>query len=271
MPKRMSRFSPRYQAPYKRKYSRTRPKYSKRGRAVGVVIPKALRGFVRSGGVYGTGLGSNSLKSADFQVKDAQILSTAGRLAVSTMAGTALTGDSLNLIEAGTDIQNRIGRKITIKDIEMRGVMTFAPTSGYIASKGAASTTMMLVLDTQANGAVADPALIFNSLMPLPSSLPVVDNQQRFKVLKRWDHQFKALANPSGDSTTGTSVYQEQERHFSLKKSVSIPIEYSGTSSPATVALIRSNNLFLIAGCQDSADSTFVSVKAVCRLRFLDG
>lgn len=163
----------------------------------------------------------------------------------------------LVLIPQGVTDTTRVGRKCTIKSIQLRGTVLFAPA----AAAAAASTNvyMYLVLDKQTNGAAAgytDVMLGAN----IATGFTNLTNQDRFVILKRlkWN-----LTSQAG-ATTG---FANIAKSFDYYTKCNYNIEYSSTTG--AIGEIRSNNLFLLAGSDGQSDDT-VSMSGQCRVRFDD-
>lgn len=83
---------------------------------------------------------------------------------------------ALNLCDEGTSVSERIGRKICIKSVQIRGFLL--PQDGQVSS---ASCRVMLVWDKQVNGVIATIAEILSA--STSHSFMNLDNRERFVVL----------------------------------------------------------------------------------------
>lgn len=87
----------------------------------------------------------------------------------------------LSLIPQGVTQSTRIGRQCVIKSIQIRGTAFMQPAAG----SGTGVSIIYVILDTQANGAAASVTDVFEG-SNLATQLPNMDNNQRFKILKRF-------------------------------------------------------------------------------------
>jgi len=247
---------------YKKKYSRARSVY-----APPVTIPRALRGFVRTGGAYA--LAANPMKALDSKISGSftDIRGASSLLDAEPSTYVGVAGKSLVQVQSGTNLGMRIGRKLTIKKIELMGTIKWRPGVNYTGDKTSATVSIALVLDKQSNGSVFAVNDVYDvgSSVALSHSLTNVTNEQRFTVLKRWVHTFYAR----GDPTSALGAMSEADKSISFSKSCTIPVEYSGMAG--TIGEVRSNNLSLVAGCDSAPDVGFASFIGDCRIRFLDG
>ncbi len=202
---------------------------------------RAGAGFVQASGFYGRFGKGGELKFFDTLL---------GSTALAT-AGVVLS-ESLNLIPQGVTESTRVGRKCTIKKINMMGFI--------LLNSGTAVTgetyRMMLVLDKQCNGAAAT---VLNVLQTADEkSFNNLATSNRFQVLKNWYGSINKTAD------IGTNI-NAQIKTFKFNKSCNLPIEFSATSG--AIGTIQSNNIFLIAL---SSVGTSISISHNTRVRFSD-
>jgi len=162
----------------------------------------------------------------------------------------------LALIVQGTGNTNREGYLVTVKSIQLRGVLAFNPAA---AAAAATNAIIHVMLDRQPNGAAAaiTDALTGNAMA---SALPVVPNQYRFKTLKRIVVPFNSTA---GVTTAYNSYNVCFDEYIKFKK----PIEIRYNGNAGTVADVTTNNIFLFAGSDGSSDDT-ITMSGTARLRF---
>ena len=136
----------------------------------GRVVP----GYTRRSGFYGRFSGPN----AEMKFFDTALSFLPASAAVcSTTAGTG----GMTLIPAGTTESTRIGRKCTIKSIQMELFGLFQPAAAATAS---GVTNIWLVQDTQTNGAYPAITDLFTTNVAV-SALRELANRGRFRILKR--------------------------------------------------------------------------------------
>lgn len=184
-----------------------------------------------------------------------KIFDTTNQFNIDTTGEVPVTGQQC-LVPQGTDEDERIGNKIVIKSIQMRGTMVYSPGAGANACD---VSHMYLVLDTQANGAVATVTDVFNSNI-LSAAMRNHDNQKRFKILKHFEHTWNATAGVTG-------AYNQMAQPYTFYTRCNIPINYSGATGAITE--IRKNNLFLLAGTAGQSDD-LIAVLGLCRIAYTD-
>lgn len=165
------------------------------------------------------------------------------------------TTGQLVLIPQGVTESTRIGRKATIRSVNIKGTINLIPATGSVVSGNA---FLWLILDKQCNGAAASVNDVFTGTNAT-TALRNMANSSRFIVMKKWVWLMSPQAGVGGALNTFA-------RHFNWYKKCNVPIEYSSTTGVITE--IRSNNLFLIAG-SDTIDDLIV-MTGVTRVRFSD-
>lgn len=190
-----------------------------------------------------------------------------------TAAGVVL--GSINLVNQGTAPNNALGRKIVIKSVECRGEVQMNQSSAVVVPGVApygiqnvpldANYRFMLVLDTQANGALPVPTdLLTGSLY----SFRDLSNTSRFRVLKEWVGGFNSMFSPFENGGTSVAwVSSSNSRPFKWYKKCNIEIEYAAMAGGTrNINEVKSNNLFIIG----YADFTNVILTMHTRIRFYD-
>lgn len=220
-----------------------------------VIIPRPLRGAVRVGGYYGryAGSGRGELKFFDTKKNFVAVAET----------GTILSL-SLNLIPQGVTESERVGRKCTIKKIDIRG--TFFANKVTDSSNTKNGIRIIVYVDQQANGATAAVADILEDITATNgyTSFYNLANQGRFRVL--YDKARTIRASAVAQTAAGTfSTYLEQY-DWRFAKTCNIPVEFSGVTG--AIGEIRSNNIGVLAICGDSDGPPDVQYTA--RVRFSD-
>jgi len=196
-------------------------------------------GFDRTGGAYKRALYNPNADKAEvknYDVLNTVALTLANPLSVSQ---SAITGGALELLTQGVGESQRIGRKICVKNFHLRGNCEFVPQA---ASQGWDRATIMLVLDTQCNGAFPanPPTDMFQSTNPSAWMLNL-DNTNRFRILKTWSHDFNATVQDVGGLTLANQV-----AHVDMFVPMNMEVMYSANTG--AIAEIRDNNLFLAYG-----------------------
>jgi len=209
---------------------------------------RVARGFTRRSGFYGRYFpNGNELKFFD----------TTLSYNVDFTAEVPATGQ-VCLIPQGVTESTRVGRKCVIKSIGVKAIVNCTYGAGTTV-KGC--TSMWLVLDKQCNGAAAAATDVTDG-GPLPYAQMNLANSSRFVILKRWDHVWYPKAGVS-------TAWGDESRFINYFKKCNIPLEFDSTTGAITE--IKSNNVFLLAGCSGSPLDDLVSVAGNVRLRFSDG
>lgn len=162
----------------------------------------------------------------------------------------------LVLIPQGVTESTRVGRKCTIKSIQLRLTNTYVPGADTL---GCTTAFLMLVLDKQANGAAAAATDVLTST-DFRQAMINLDNSERFVILKRFDMVLQAGAGVA-------TAFGRDQKQIEYYKKCNIPIEYSSTAGAITE--IKSNNLFFLAGTDQTTDDTVGCIGTV-RVRFTD-
>lgn len=168
----------------------------------------------------------------------------------------------------GTDMTNRVGRKIQIKSIQGRGIlrterselMTAAATPGQMVR-------YMILVDMQPNGAL--PALTDILKTAHPASPLNLNNRDRFRVLvdKQWALDPYYL---NTTASTAAASMSNQCKIFKYYKKCNVETIFNGTNG-GTIADITSGAILrVILGNQAvDADDTAEFTSSV-RVRFTD-
>jgi len=169
----------------------------------------------------------------------------------------------LNGIAAGTDFYQRVGRKVRLRSLYIRGDI-YAADNG---TTGALAFRVALVYDEQTNGAAPAYSDIFQGV---DASGNVgsraycgvnLNNRDRFKIL--YDHWVTMNANTytAGALVAGSPTI----KHLKVYKKISSDIIFSGTAN--TIGSIATGGLYLVTV---SAVNLVSNIAAETRVRFID-
>lgn len=199
-----------------------RSRKRKRGVSKKLVIPKRSRGYLRTSGLYGRG---NELKFHD-HVQTTTTLLEAG-----------IVHTSLNLIPQGTAANQRIGRAVVVRKIDIRGEFNLVRGSAELNT--GIRVRMIVFLDQQCNGtnAVTSDLLAASTgqLIDDPANLT---NVHRFVWLS--DKTY-TLNSPTMIVNAAPNVTVRSVHSLEFHKTCEVPLEFSGVTGVITE--IRSNNL----------------------------
>jgi len=210
-------------------------------------IPSYKRGYLRTSGFYGRYNRPMSALGGELKFVD------------TTLAGTnfptagVIAYSSLNVVAQGAAQNQRVGRQITIKALQIQGRAT-ANASITTPSIG----RMIVYLDTQTNGAAATVGQILASASY--SSYMNLEYTPRFRII--YDKRFEF--NPT---VADGVAFIGQNYSVNLYKKCNIKIDYDNTLDTGVIATQRTNNIgvLLIGSSNDQ-----VSFNGTCRIRFAD-
>ncbi len=177
-----------------------------------------------------------------------------------TTLGAAMIITNLNVLQQGDGQSERVGRKVVIKGLHIRGQYKL------IAATAAGDTSTRLrqrvVLDTQTNKAefvatdlvVADVIDSFNKLA----------NKGRFRVLSDQVYTFSS----SGAAASGAAfVFGEDMVDVDINLKLNLPIEFNADLDTGVIATQTANSLKLTT---QVADGEIIAQSLNVRIRFLD-
>lgn len=225
------------------------------GKKAGMAVAKKKvpqNGRYRTGGYYGRYQGNPG------SGKEVKFFDTALNWNFDATMEVAATGvlGQLNLIPQGVTESTRVGRKCVLKSVYIKGNMTLVPTT---AATAACAAYVWVILDKQANGALALIADVFTTT-DVTTCLHNLANSQRFVVLKKWKRIFNS---PAGVTTAFNNVRLDVEKYIKCN----IPLEFSSTTG--AIGEIKSNNVFCVYG--QSGGDDIIQMTGTCRVRFSDG
>ncbi len=237
---------------YRRQFKPKRQKREYYGRGAMVIAPQQ-RGYVRTTGFYGRfAKGGGEQKFFDTDLD-----------AIFGTIGTTMELANLNIIVQGNTESNRIGRKVILKRVDCKGILTLPTTATNTATSEV--VRLLLVCDKQTNGAAfagtdiweTDNYRSFNNLA----------NSTRFRILQSKVITLNATAG-SGRGTTDTLDYAEWVVPWKMGVNLNLPIEFDNSATTGAVTTQRSNSLWLVS--QSTTGLAIMSVSNA-RVRFMDG
>jgi len=182
----------------------------------------------------------------------------------------------LNLIQQGAGSWNRIGRKVNLKSIRVKGFFTWLYDEEAVTGNVSGNwVRMVLVWDKQPSGA-AIPTwdTIFGCTeqngteSSYTLSQPKYDNMDRFQVLRDVVTEFKPQLYLAGGSTNTRSEICPFDEFVDLKGR---EVVFLGQSNPMTIADISTGALYLIFRTGAAVGSTNqINVSCQPRLRYTD-
>lgn len=236
------------------------PVYSGK-RYYGQMVPYSQKGITVKNPLYqkGSVLQTKKVvaKGRYQKTSELKFFDTALSFLVDTTGEVPATGQ-LTLIPQGVTESTRIGRRCTIKSIQIRGTAVWNPAAGNV---GATISYIYLVWDKQCNGAAASVTDVLTSNL-MSTALANLENSDRFIILKRFVIPQQSEAGVNG-------AFSINQFPIDYYRKCNIPIDFDSSASTGALTTIKSNNLFLLAGSEAVTDD-LVSVNGTCRLRFSD-
>lgn len=169
--------------------------------------------------------------------------------------------------QLGTDINHRIGRKITITDFYVRGSVQLEAAAGPAGNVNVPTqlVRMILLVDNQPNGAA--PTVLDLLTGSAPQCHLNLNNRDRFKILvdKQWPFDAYHRDNINNFSTWGRTMH-------AIKKFKKLNIEtvFNGING-GTIADITTGALWLFwIGGVAAGTNTDVNTWSECRVKYID-
>jgi len=196
------------------------------------------------------------LKSLEVKNFDTTLATTA------IVNGGVIINSSLNLIRLGTDDTNRIGRKVNVASIHLRGVITLPASSTATLTLLSTTVRLILYVDKQCNGVAATVTEILATADE--KAFRNLDQTDRFDILM---DKYQVMEPQTLTSLAGPLHYTPG-RKVKLtynKTKCNIPLKFDADAGAITD--LTSNNIGIMA-ISDSDAGCFLDVQA--RLRFTD-
>lgn len=241
--------------PVGRGYRRTRPfRRTPARRSTRFAIRGRDRGFLRTGGYYKRF--NNRLPIVEKKFFEA-------RTTTSPIPIT-MTKNNLNIIAQGFDEIQRIGRRILITKVMIRGLVQLAAA---VDTESFAGIRMWIIQDLQTNGTEFTTTDFLELQLPGSSeylSFNKLANKNRFKVLYDKTMVLNTMAQ---GSSVSFSTLEIPFNIFLDRSKKPIEIEYSDLTTTGSVSSQRSNSIWF---CYVASASSDVGLTFHSRVRFTD-
>ncbi len=175
----------------------------------------------------------------------------------------------LNTVVQGDGDQQRDGRKITMRSLGMKGIISVPPQSDQTTLDPTTSVFLAIVVDTQTNGVTIVSEQVYTnkgaSALLATSPFRNLKFSKRYRVLKteKFDlPQATSIGTGLDDNIEQGGFTRSFEMFVDLKD---MPVIYSNTTE--TVLNITDNSLHLIGYCTNTSLAPVISYNS--RLRFV--
>jgi len=289
--------------PYRRSFARKRARpFARKGGKFGARI---RRGVTRRVGNYGRFNRPKQMgryqRASKVELKVFDNVALAGTVAAIGGAGGSLLCATVNSmagngISQGSGVNQRIGNKILIKSLEIKGwIVPLTISSGFVTP--GSFTTLSLVLDTQCNGAVPmvlDGTAAGSDLSPLFAYVDIgtgqwlegddtfqfrnLSNSGRFRVLKKKNISYKSFGNVDATHLAFQPILIDWYikcnipieyigANYALTVGQGPPVTVTGTGGSGAIGTIKSNHLFWVV---NSGNNWTASYNFSTRVRYAD-
>lgn len=233
----------------KAKAARSSRKEASVAKARAVTRAGGRPGYTRISGYYGRFAGAGSEKKFFDTTRAAVAFSTAGTIA----------NPSLNIVPEGNGESDRIGRKITITNIRVKGQSSI---NSQTTSVGSTICRVMFYVDHQTNGAAATVTEILET--GVYNSYRNLANQERFTILMDKSYPMNVLS--ATITSADVIATQQVAKPFAFSKKCNINVEYDNSATTGAITTQRSNNI----GCLIIAEAATATLEYICRIRYTD-
>ncbi len=182
-------------------------------------------------------------------------------------AGGEADPTTLNCLFApvqGTGAQNRDGRRVTMKSVQIEGIVELSNVDGSATAVITPRVFIALVLDKQTNAAQLNSEDVYTNPAAnadmATSPLRDLERSTRFTVLKTWDLNMST----TGMGTAAANDLMGKQLKFSCYKKLDHRVEF--VLNGGTVADIQDNSLHLIAYASNGNGAPNIGYN--CRVRF---
>lgn len=236
-------------------FAGSRGRAPKRGRAG--PIPRTRTGRIQPGTLATRGFSGQYRQLGVSRVApELKVIDTAeAQYAINTTGSVTL----LNGVVTNTDFNTRVGRKIQIKSVQIRGFVS--PTN--VTGAAPQLARILLVWDTQNNSAAISTMAQILAVSTSTSFLNL-DNRDRYKILKEWMMPLGHIINTATQATAGSPTVHR----INIYRKMNNETIYSGTT--AAITNIATGALLLVTIGSIAAGGTDAIAQLSCRVRFTD-
>jgi len=164
----------------------------------------------------------------------------------------------LNLLAVGDDNTTRDGRQVTIKSVQLKGILR--PQDGVVSNTLA---RVMLIWDNANNSAAAVPAITDILVASNSKTFVNINNSQRFTVLVDQIYACGQIDTTAGQAIAGSLTAQP----VAIYKKMNAVTQFSGTT--ATIGSIQNGALYLVTLGDQGVNDAY-NLSCAVRVRFTD-
>jgi len=195
----------------------------------------------------------------------------------SSGAPAAYTDSALIPSAQGSGYGQVDGLKYRIKKMRIRGSLSTATTTGGTAASSGTLTRVLLIMDTQPNGAQAQGEDVMQDVGDYSSNAytfqRVSNTGGRFRILKdKWFRNNPAVAVNNAAATSVSESYTNSIFKFQWVPKVPVEVNIKAGNATPTVAGLSNLNIFLLAYSynQGAGGAQTVNVNAASRCYYFD-
>lgn len=183
-------------------------------------------------------------------------------IGLSTLPAVTGTVDLLSLVPQGPEESQRVGRKISITNINIKGHILL---SGTTAAVTANRVRIAVVWDKQSNGTAMTAAQVWNIAGTADiNAYRALDNIGRFVILYDKVHSVSVpLAGLNASLQSGTAL-----RTVNISIKCCIPIEYDNSANTGAMSTQLVNSVHLVTFEEVTSPATTFS--HISRIRYVD-
>jgi len=180
---------------------------------------------------------------------------------------------ALNLLTAGSSAWNRVGRKVSLKSVHLRGFAVATVNASVVYNQ---YVRIMIVYDKQSNGALPAIADVLRdqnnsaadtNLTGITSGINL-NNRDRFEIIADCEYVWPGQTNTV---TTGIVTATSDPMHVEIyRKLKGRETHYKADSAPGVIGDIASGCLFLLTFGNVTAGAEAWYLNASIRVRFSD-
>lgn len=178
----------------------------------------------------------------------------------------------LNGVQTGTAFFNRVGSRIEMKNLHVRGIIRNVATSVSTVLR------MLIIYDRQPVGSLPATSDVIQSRDQTGAAATTgdseinLDNRDRFTIIRDLEWYAPSVTNTAGVLTNGPNFPGNEPRSYGVNEFIKLKglgCHFKSTSNPATIADIATGALYAMFTSQGGTDQGW-SFTGGFRLRFED-